>query len=113
MLEKPKYPIRKRGAIPMITKEKQEFESFRFTFDGREYVSKVVVGTQMWHTVRKLPDGVFVQMNQQCLGELLGVGTTDEEVFTGLAKINEGGTQAFIELAPPIERVEPLSIDEV
>ena len=77
----------------------EEWARFPFSFDGRDYVSRVKKDTQTFETISKLPEGLFEVMNIQCLRELMGEGRTLSEAKKVLDKINEHGSYAFIELA--------------
>jgi hypothetical protein len=80
-----------------ITKE-EAFTTFPFTFDGREYVSKVALDSPLIKRIATLPLGMFEQMNAECLEELMGKGKSREEIEARLVELNENGSFAFIEL---------------
>ena len=75
------------------------FREYYFEFNGFTFVSSVDVESKMYQSIKKLPEGVFVQMNLQALTELLADTPMEiNAIRNRLEKMNEGGTQAFISL---------------
>ena len=81
-----------------LTKE-SSFISYSFSYDGRDYVSRISVDSQLMEQIVMLPSGVFEQINIECLEEYIGKGKSLEEIEEKLVEINENGSFAFIELA--------------
>lgn len=75
------------------------FREYYFDFNGFTFVSSVDVESQMYQSIKKLPEGVFVQMNLQALTELLANTPMEVNAIRNrLEKMNEGGSFAFISL---------------
>ena len=75
------------------------FREYEFEFNGFNFVSSVDVMSKMYQQIKKLPEGMFIQMNLQCLTELLADTPMDIESITKrLEVMNEGGSYAFISL---------------
>lgn len=75
------------------------FREYYFEFNGFNFVSSVDVMSPMYQQIKKLPEGIFIEMNLGALTELFaGVPMNIESIKERLEIINAGGTQAFIEL---------------
>jgi len=75
------------------------FREYEFQFNGFNFISSVDIESNMYQQIKKLPDGEFVEMNIQCLTELLaGVPMDILSIGKRLERLNAGGTYAFIEL---------------
>ena len=77
------------------------WESFPFTYEGREYVSKVRVGSRQLEDIVNLPAGVFSTMNAGALRDIATItaSSTREEILEELARLNAGSSWAIVELA--------------
>jgi hypothetical protein len=76
------------------------FREYYFNFKGFNFVSSVDVMSEMYQTIKKLPESIFIEMNLNCLSELLAnTPMNTESISKELEKINAGGSQAFISLA--------------
>ena len=77
------------------------WESFPFTYEGREYVSKVRVGSRQLEDIVNLPAGVFNTMNAGALRDIATItaSSTREEILEELARLNAGSSWAIVELA--------------
>ena len=76
------------------------WESFPFTYEGREYVSKVRVGSRQLEDIVNLPAGVFSGMNAAAMRDLgISASLTREELLEELARLNAGSSWAVLELA--------------
>lgn len=72
---------------------------YAFEFNGFNFVSVVDVESEMYQRIKKLPEGMFIQMNLGALSELLADTPMNlEAIKERLVVLNAGGTQAFIEL---------------
>lgn len=75
------------------------FREYYFDFNGFTFVSSVDVESQMYQSIKKLPEGTFIQMNLQALTELLANTPMEVNAIRNrLEKMNEGGSFAFISL---------------
>ena len=76
------------------------WESFPFTYEGREYISKVRVGSRQLESIVNLPAGVFAAMNTAAMRDLgISASLTREEMIEELARLNAGSSWAIVELA--------------
>ena len=77
------------------------WESFPFTYEGREYISKVRVGSRQLEDIVKLPAGVFSTMNAGALRDIATItaASTVEEITLELERLNAGSSWAIVELA--------------
>jgi hypothetical protein len=74
------------------------YTDFPFTLNGVNFISRVYTHSEMAQTIASLPEGVFAQLNQEAVSELVGDPTqlTIEELEDELNRVNEGGSYAFI-----------------
>lgn len=76
------------------------WESFPFTYEGREYISKVRVGSRQLESIVNLPAGVFAAMNTAAMRDLgISASLTREEMIEELKRVNAGNSWAIVELA--------------
>ena len=77
------------------------WESVPFTYEGREYISKVRVGSHQLEDIVKLPAGVFSTMNAGALRDIATItaASTVEEITIELERLNAGSSWAIVELA--------------
>lgn len=77
----------------------QMFREYEFIFHGFKFISSVDVMSPMYQQIKKLPEGVFVQMNLDCLSELLAdTPLSIDAIQKRLEVMNKGGSHAFISL---------------
>lgn len=77
-----------------------KFASFPFTHKGINFVSKVAETCSYLPQIMMMGEA-FIQMNKEAVDELINIEetTSQEELLSILAHINEGGTEMFLELA--------------
>lgn len=73
---------------------------YPFTAKGVKFISRVYQNAPMAQTIANLPAGVFEKMNEQGVNDLMGDVSllTHAEIVSELARINEGGSTAFVML---------------
>ena len=78
-----------------------EWDSYPFSVDGVNFVSKIRKGSDFAMRLLFVPNEVFVQMNINAIRDMIGdVSTvTRSEIISELARVNEGGKNAILELA--------------
>lgn len=75
------------------------FREYEFKFQGFNFVSSVDVESNMYQTIKKMPESMFVQINLDALTELLAdTPLSIEAIQERLKTINAGGSYAFISL---------------
>ncbi len=74
------------------------YTDFPFTVNGINFVSRIFTHSEFLNTIQNLPAGVFEQMNQDAVRDIIGDPSllTNDELLTELDRVNEGGTHAFI-----------------
>lgn len=74
------------------------YTDFPFTASGVNFVSRIYSDSPFLEKVINLPAGVFAQMNIEAVTEIIGNASlfTREELLEELARVNDGGTHAFI-----------------
>lgn len=83
----------------METTEKV-YVTYPFSYDGYDFVSRVLVGSNIYQRVQQVSEATFIQINQECLQELMGPWFSLEEVKLKLIELNDNsGGNAYIELA--------------
>lgn len=77
-----------------------KFALFPFTHKGINFVSKVAETCSYLPQIMMMGEA-FIQMNKEAVDELINIEetTSQEELLSILAHINEGGTEMFLELA--------------
>ena len=75
--------------------------SYPFEVDGIQFVSKVNKLSKLGKRIFAVPAPIFIQMNQGAIRDCIGsVATmTRSEIISELERINEGGSEAILELA--------------
>jgi hypothetical protein len=76
-----------------------KFAIYPFEFDGRKFVSRVRMDSDIYKRVVNVSEHYFALMNIDCLAELVGTGKSLAEIKARLYEINKGGSSAIIELA--------------
>ena len=71
---------------------------FPFTANGVKFISRVFEHSPFISQIKSLPEGIFASLNIQAVAELVGDASllTRDELLTELAKVNDGGSHAFI-----------------
>jgi hypothetical protein len=74
---------------------------FPLTVNGVNFVSKVDTNGSMYNQIKVLPAGVFDTMNKAAIMDIIGDPSklSHDELLSELVRINEGASQAVIELA--------------
>jgi hypothetical protein len=77
-----------------------QFTLYPFTHKGINFVSRISQDSRHAAQIAMLGE-VFIDMNKGAIDELLTITdtTTHEELVAMLDRINDGGTQMFLELA--------------
>ena len=83
-----------------MTLNTNDWAQFPFEVDGVQFVSKIDTNGDIYPRVLMVPEFIFNQMNigavRECIGSL--VNMTRSEIIAELERVNEGATQALIEL---------------
>ena len=73
------------------------YREYQFQFNGFNFVSSVDVESEMYKSIKTLPESIFIEMNLQALTALLeNTPMTIEAIDKRLERLNAGGSQAFI-----------------
>jgi hypothetical protein len=74
---------------------------FPLTINGVNFVSKVDTNGSMYNQIKVLPTGIFDTMNKGAIMDIIGDPSklSHDELVSELVRINEGASQAVIELA--------------
>ena len=74
------------------------YQDFPFTAYGVKFISRVDKGSALYPRINSLPSGLFTQMNINAVSEIIGDASllTREELLEELARVNDGGSYAFI-----------------
>ena len=77
-----------------------EYAVYPFSVNGVKFVSRLAVNGSMYATVERMHESIFAQMNTEAILELMGnpANMTLNEIKIRLYELNEGATQALIEL---------------
>ena len=75
-----------------------EYTDYPFTSNGVNFISRVMSHSELSNTIANLPLETFQEMNQNAISEIIGDASllSIPELLSELARINEGGTHAFI-----------------
>lgn len=74
------------------------FREYFFNVNGLNFVSSVDVMSPMYQRIKDLPEQLFIEMNINILTQLIKPEYTLADIKAELARVNEGGSYAFIEL---------------
>jgi hypothetical protein len=76
------------------------FVKIPFEVDGINFVSRYNPDSPMGIKIAQIPQEMFIAMNKQCVREIISNVSelTREELLAELERVNENGTEAFIEL---------------
>ena len=74
------------------------YTDYKFSANGVKFISRVFDNSPFLSQIKDMPEGIFAQLNQEALSELLGDASllTNDELVSELEKINSGGSHAFI-----------------
>jgi hypothetical protein len=74
------------------------YTDFPFTVNGVNFISRVYSHSELLSRILSLPEGVFAQLNQEAVSEIVGDPSllTLAELQDELNRVNEGGSHAFI-----------------
>ena len=83
------------------TLDTTNWAQYPLTVNGIDFVSKVDTNGSMYKQIAVLPQGIFDSMNKGAILEIIGDPSelTYDELVLELERINEGASQAVIELA--------------
>ncbi len=83
------------------TPDTTNWAQFPLTVNGVNFISKVDTTGSMYKQIKVLPAGIFDSMNKGAILEIIGDPSemTYDELVMELERINEGASQAVIELA--------------
>ena len=75
-----------------------DYKDYPFTVNGVKFISRINANSPFAGTLAKLPTQVVTDLNIQAVTELIGNASllTRDELLDELAKVNDGGTHAFI-----------------
>lgn len=76
-----------------------KWKIYPFTVNGFDFHSRVNVHSDLGLEIIQIPVDTFISWNKDLLLEEIKGEWTREKILAHLEIINEGGTQAFIELA--------------
>ena len=76
------------------------YTDYPFTSNGVKFISRVYSHSELFEKIANLPAGVFAQLNQDAIRDIIGDPSllTNDELVLELERINEGGSHAFIML---------------
>jgi hypothetical protein len=74
------------------------YTDYPFTVKGVNFISRVYSHSELLSTIQSLPAGVFAQLNQDAVTEIIGDPSllTTPELLQELSRVNAGGSHAFI-----------------
>lgn len=74
------------------------YTDYPFTVNGVNFISRIYSNYPQLKTIQRLPKDEFIKMNVDAITQLIGDASlfTRDELLNELARINEGGTTAFI-----------------
>jgi hypothetical protein len=75
-----------------------DYKDYPFTVNGVKFISRINADSPFAGTLAKMPTQVVTDLNIQAVTELIGDASllTRDELLDELAKVNDGGTHAFI-----------------
>jgi hypothetical protein len=74
------------------------YTDFPFSVNGINFISRVYSHSEFLSRIQSLPEGVFAQLNSEAVTEIIGDPSllSTAELLDELARVNEGGSHAFI-----------------
>ena len=78
----------------------ETYTDFPFTVNGVNFISRVYSHSEFLSKILSLPEGVFAQLNQDAVSEIIGDPSllSTPELLQELSRVNAGGSHAFIML---------------
>lgn len=75
-----------------------DYKDYPFTVNGVKFISRIDANSPFAGTLAKMPNQVVADLNIQAVSELIGDASlfTRDELLEELARVNDGGTHAFI-----------------
>ena len=76
------------------------YTDYPFTANGINFISRIYTHSDMAKKIASLPEGVFAQLNQEAVADIIGDPSllTLSELELELERINDGWTHAVIML---------------
>ena len=76
------------------------FVTIPFEVDGINFISRYNLFSPMGVQIASIPQEMFIAMNRECLRSIIGdiSKLSREQLLSELERVNENGTEAFIEL---------------
>jgi hypothetical protein len=74
------------------------YTDYPFSVKGINFISRVYSHSEFLNTINSLPAGVFEQLNQDAVTDIIGDPSllSTAELLDELERVNEGGSHAFI-----------------
>jgi len=74
------------------------YTDFPFSVNGINFISRVYSHSEFLSQINNLPAGVFEKLNSDAVTEIIGDPSllSTAELLDELARVNEGGSHAFI-----------------
>jgi hypothetical protein len=74
------------------------YTDYPFTSNGVKFISRIFADSPFAKQLKNLPEIIFQTMNMETIQQAIGDVSllTKEELLNELARINEGGTHAFV-----------------
>ena len=74
------------------------YTDYPFVVDGVKFISRINANSPFAGSLAKMPTQVVTDLNIQAVTELIGNASllTHDELLDELARVNDGGTHAFI-----------------
>ena len=75
-----------------------DYKDYPFVVNGVKFISRIDANSPFAGTLAKMPAQVVADLNIQAVSELIGDASlfTRDELLEELARVNDGGTHAFI-----------------
>lgn len=76
------------------------FVTVPFEVEGINFISRYNLLSPMGVQISSIPQAMFIAMNKECVRSILGdiSKLSREQLIAELERVNENGTEAFIEL---------------
>ena len=76
----------------------ETYTDYPFTVNGINFISRVYSHSDLLSTIQSLPAGLFEKVNSDAVTDIIGDPSllSTAELLDELARVNEGGTHAFI-----------------
>jgi hypothetical protein len=76
------------------------YTDYPFAVNGINFISRVYTHSEFFAKIASLPEGVFAQLNQEAVRDLIGDPSllSAPELLNELSHLNNGGSHAFIML---------------